>query len=189
MQSTGEVIGLHTDPRVALAKAMQGAALIPPRPGADGALALISVAERDHGELPRVAARPGSGRVPVRGHRGHGRGTAWAGVRGAGRGQGGREAAQGTVPILELIASGTVRLVVNTPSPKSGAGPGRRRDPPGRDRGGDPVPDRDRDRRRRRGGPGPGPARAAGGGPVAGRVDARSGPATGPGRAAGVAVS
>ena len=32
MQSTGEVIGIHTDPRVALAKALLGAALVPPRP-------------------------------------------------------------------------------------------------------------------------------------------------------------
>ncbi len=47
MQSTGEVIGIHTDPRVALAKALLGAALVPPRPGDDGALALLSIAERD----------------------------------------------------------------------------------------------------------------------------------------------
>ena len=33
MQSTGEVIGIHEDPRVALAKALLGAALVPPRPG------------------------------------------------------------------------------------------------------------------------------------------------------------
>ena len=31
MQSTGEVIGIHMDPRVALAKALRGAALVPPR--------------------------------------------------------------------------------------------------------------------------------------------------------------
>jgi carbamoyl-phosphate synthase large subunit len=121
MQSTGEVIGLHTDPRVALAKAMQGAALIPPRPGADGALALISVAERDHGELPRVAtalARAGY------------RFAATAGTAAALKALGheaqvvakmGEPAGEGAVPILDLIASGKVRLVVNTPAPKSGA--------------------------------------------------------------------
>src|SRR5262245_4460968 len=32
MQSTGEVIGMHEDARVALAKALRGAALVPPRP-------------------------------------------------------------------------------------------------------------------------------------------------------------
>ena len=55
MQSTGEVIGLHADPRVALAKALLGAALVPPRPGEDGALALLSIADRDKGSLPALA--------------------------------------------------------------------------------------------------------------------------------------
>jgi len=120
MQSTGEVIGLHEDPRVALAKAMQGAALIPPRPGAGGALALISVADRDKTSLPRVAqalARAGY------------RFAATAGTAAALNGLGyeaqivarvGETAAPGQVPILDLIAGGTVRLVVNTPAPISG---------------------------------------------------------------------
>ncbi|HEX5148086.1 MAG TPA: carbamoyl-phosphate synthase large subunit, partial [Candidatus Limnocylindrales bacterium] len=56
MQSTGEVIGIHLDPRVALAKALLGAALIPPRPGQGGALALVSIADRDKELLPRLAA-------------------------------------------------------------------------------------------------------------------------------------
>ena len=55
MQSTGEVIGIHTDPRVALAKALLGAALVPPRPGEEGALALLSIADRDKGTLRRLA--------------------------------------------------------------------------------------------------------------------------------------
>ena len=57
MQSTGEVIGLHEDPRVALAKALQGAALIPPRPdpGTDPPLALVSIADRDKRHLVRLA--------------------------------------------------------------------------------------------------------------------------------------
>jgi carbamoyl-phosphate synthase large subunit len=37
MQSTGEVIGIDTDPRVALAKALVGASLVPPRVAAGGA--------------------------------------------------------------------------------------------------------------------------------------------------------
>src|SRR5947208_6744977 len=57
MQSTGEVIGISVDPRVALAKALTGASLVPPsRLGADDApLALLSIAERDKAELPRLA--------------------------------------------------------------------------------------------------------------------------------------
>ena len=120
MQSTGEVIGLHTDPRVALAKAMQGAALIPPRPGADGALALISIAERDHGELPRVAhalARAGYRFAATSGTAAELRGLGYEAQVVA---KVGETAAEGSVPILELIASGRVRLVVNTPAPKSG---------------------------------------------------------------------
>jgi carbamoyl-phosphate synthase large subunit len=120
MQSTGEVIGIHTDPRVALAKAMQGAALIPPRPGADGALALISVAERDVPALPRAAhalARAGYRFAATEG-------TAAAlsklGYDAQIVAKVGEKAQDGRVPILELIASGRVRLVVNTPAPKSG---------------------------------------------------------------------
>jgi carbamoyl-phosphate synthase large subunit len=120
MQSTGEVIGLHTDPRVALAKAMQGAALIPPRPGADGALALISVAERDKKELPRVA-----GALARAGYRFAATAGTAAELRRLGHdaqvvAKVGERPGDGRVPILDLIAGGSVRLVVNTPSPTSG---------------------------------------------------------------------
>ena len=120
MQSTGEVIGIHADPRVALAKAMQGAALIPPRPGAEGALALLSIAERDLPNLPRVAtalARAGyrfaatEGTAAALAHLGH---DAQVVSKVAEPG------VEGRVHILDLIAGGKVRLVVNTPSPKSG---------------------------------------------------------------------
>jgi carbamoyl-phosphate synthase large subunit len=120
MQSTGEVIGLHTDPRVALAKAMQGAALIPPRPGADGALALISVAERDKKELPRVA-----GALARAGYRFAATAGTAAELRRLGHeaqvvAKVGERPGDRRVPILDLIAGGSVRLVVNTPSPTSG---------------------------------------------------------------------
>jgi len=120
MQSTGEVIGIHTDPRVALAKAMQGAALIPPRPGADGALALISVAERDKKELPRVAAA-----LSRAGYRFAATFGTAAELRKLGHeaqvvAKMGERTGAGQVTILDLIAGGSVRLVVNTPSPKSG---------------------------------------------------------------------
>ena len=49
MQSTGEVIGIHADARVAVAKALVAASLRPPIPQADGQppVALLSIADRD----------------------------------------------------------------------------------------------------------------------------------------------
>jgi carbamoyl-phosphate synthase large subunit len=120
MQSTGEVIGLHEDVRVATAKALVGAALVPPRPGPDGALALLTVADRDKALLGplavalakagyRFAATPGThAALAALGHEPE----AVAKL--------GAEAGPDEVPILDLIASGRVRLVVNTPTPRSG---------------------------------------------------------------------
>ncbi len=121
MQSTGEVIGIHEDARVATAKALLAASLVPPRPGADGGLALLSVADRDKPLLARLAtalARAGF------------RFAATAGTRAALVELGhaaepvaklGAAAADGERPILEVITSGAARLVVNTPTPRSGA--------------------------------------------------------------------
>jgi carbamoyl-phosphate synthase large subunit len=120
MQSTGEVIGLHRDPRVALAKAMQGAALIPPRPGAGGALALISVADRDHAELPRVAAALSRAGYRFAATSGTAAALAQLGHEAQVVAKVGERPKPGQAPILELIAGGSVRLVVNTPAPKSG---------------------------------------------------------------------
>jgi carbamoyl-phosphate synthase large subunit len=125
MQSTGEVIGISRDPRVALAKALTGASLVPPRRlGPDDApLALLSIAERDKAELPRLARA-----LDIAGYRL----AATAGTRAVIEGAGlvarpvaklGAEpdGAAGEAGILELIGSGEVRLVVNTPTPRSGA--------------------------------------------------------------------
>jgi carbamoyl-phosphate synthase large subunit len=120
MQSTGEVIGLHTDPRVALAKAMQGAALIPPRPGADGALALVSIAERDLPSLPRVASALARAGYRFAATEGTAAALAHLSYEAQVVAKVGEPHVAGRVPILELINSGKVRLVVNTPSPKSG---------------------------------------------------------------------
>ena len=120
MQSTGEVIGLHTDPRVALAKAMQGAALIPPRPGADGALALVSIAERDLPSLPRVAAALARAGYRFAATEGTAAALAHLGYEAQVVAKVGEPQVAGRVSILELINSDKVRLVVNTPSPKSG---------------------------------------------------------------------
>ncbi|MDQ6795788.1 MAG: carbamoyl-phosphate synthase large subunit [Chloroflexota bacterium] len=121
MQSTGEVIGLHTDPRVAMAKALLGAALVPPRAGEAGELALLSIADRDKALLPRLAeglvlagyrlaATPGTRAALER-----------AGFEARPVAKLGEPATGDEVPILELIAAGVVRLVVNTPTPRSGA--------------------------------------------------------------------
>ena len=69
MQSTGEVIGLHRTRGVALAKALLAAALRPPLPGADGALALLSIADRDKAPCRSWPRRSRSRGLPVRRHR------------------------------------------------------------------------------------------------------------------------
>jgi carbamoyl-phosphate synthase large subunit len=124
MQSTGEVIGIAADPRVAMAKALTGASLIPPRP-VDGEvpLALLSIADRDkEGLVPlaralrragyRLAATPGT-RTALR--------EAGFGVDPIAKLGAEPDREIGEVPILEAIARGDVRLVVNTPTPRSGA--------------------------------------------------------------------
>ncbi|MFL5750947.1 MAG: carbamoyl-phosphate synthase large subunit [Chloroflexota bacterium] len=124
MQSTGEVIGIHTDPRVALAKALVGASLVPPRRAVEGdePVALLSIADRDKDGLVhlaralrragyRLAATPGT-RTLLR--------EAGFGVIPVAKLGATPDAAIGEVGILEAIARGDVRLVVNTPTPRSG---------------------------------------------------------------------
>jgi carbamoyl-phosphate synthase large subunit len=126
MQSTGEVIGIDTDLRVALAKALVGASLVPPRspagdPG-DEPVALLSIADRDKaGLIPlaralrragyRLAGTPGT-RTLLR--------EAGFGVIPVAKLGAVPDAAIGEIGILEAIAAGDVRLVVNTPTPRSG---------------------------------------------------------------------
>jgi len=120
MQSTGEVIGIHADVRVATAKALLAASLVPPRPGEDGALALLSVADRDKPLMPALAAalsRAGYRFAATAGTRAALHRLGWEAEAVA---RVGEAAGPGEVPILDLIASGTVRLVVNTPTPRSG---------------------------------------------------------------------
>jgi carbamoyl-phosphate synthase large subunit len=123
MQSTGEVIGIHADPRVALAKALVGAALVPPRATAAGALALLSIADRDKGEIARLGAALTTAGYSLAATAGTRSALAEAGFEAAPVAKLGAEpdAAIGEAAILELIASGGVRLVVNTPTPRSGA--------------------------------------------------------------------
>ena len=119
MQSTGEVIGLHTDARVAMAKALLAASLRPPVPGPDGALALLSIADGDKAALPALASA-----LAQAGYRF----AATAGTAARLRQLGhpvrevtrvGEEDARFPT-IVETIGSGEVTLVVNTPSPSPG---------------------------------------------------------------------
>src|SRR5258706_5157032 len=123
MQSTGEVIGIHTDPRVALAKALLGAALVPPRPGPTGALALLSNADRDKAYLPRLGVALLAAGYRLAATTGTRTALAATGIDASPVAKLGAtsDAEAGEADILELIASGTVRLVVNTPTPRSGA--------------------------------------------------------------------
>ena len=126
MQSTGEVIGIHTDPAVALAKALVAASLVPPRPDGPGgrSLALLSIADRDKLHLGRLATALRRAGFELAATDGTARAlaalgfaarlvakTATTAVPDVGDG----------LPILDLIGSGEVGLVVNTPTPQSGA--------------------------------------------------------------------
>jgi len=120
MQSTGEVIGIHEEARVATAKALVAASLVPPRPGIRGALALLTVADRDKpllGLLAAALARAGYRFAATPGTR-----LALAALGHASEPVAKLDEAPGPgeAAILDVIASGRVRLVVNTPTPRSG---------------------------------------------------------------------
>ncbi|MEO5940905.1 MAG: carbamoyl phosphate synthase large subunit, partial [Candidatus Limnocylindrales bacterium] len=129
MQSTGEVIGISEDPRVALAKALTGASLVPPRrfgaagSAEDAPLALLSIAERDKAELPRLASALVAAGYQLAATGGTAAVLEAMGlaVRPVSKLGAKPDPALPDVAILELIASGEVRLVVNTPTPRSGA--------------------------------------------------------------------
>ncbi|MEO5704474.1 MAG: carbamoyl-phosphate synthase large subunit, partial [Candidatus Limnocylindrales bacterium] len=134
MQSTGEVIGIHTDPRVALAKALRGAGLLPTleAPAASFAdattappppLALLSIADRDKALLPRLARALDTAGFRLAATPGTRTALAAVGYEAAPVAKlgAGPDPAIGESPLLDLITNGTVRLVVNTPTPRSGA--------------------------------------------------------------------
>jgi carbamoyl-phosphate synthase large subunit len=136
MQSTGEVIGIHEDVRVALAKALRGAGLVPavedPVPsfmeatetGARQApVALLSIADRDKALLPRLATALVRAGFSLAATPGTHASIAAAGLTAdpVAKLGGEPDADRGEVPLLDLITAGSVRLVVNTPTPRSGA--------------------------------------------------------------------
>ena len=116
MQSTGEVIGIHHDARVAMAKALAAAALRPPLPGEGAGLALLSIADRDKPLLPDLAAALDAAGYQLCATRG----TAIAlRVLGHVVEEVARVGEEGRRTVLDAIGSGEVGLVVNTPSPES----------------------------------------------------------------------
>jgi carbamoyl-phosphate synthase large subunit len=119
MQSTGEVIGLHSDAHVAMAKALVAAALSPPVPGPSGALAVLSIADRDKEDLPRLARaldRAGYRFAATRGTAAVLRRLGYEVAEVAHL----AEADPSLPAIVETIDSAEVALVVNTPSPLPG---------------------------------------------------------------------
>jgi carbamoyl-phosphate synthase large subunit len=124
MQSTGEVIGIAQDPRVAMAKALTGASLVPPQVPMDAPqpVALLSIADRDKRGLEELAAalfRAGYKLAATPGTRAALARSGYAASPVAKLGAEPDRAA-GELAILELIAEGDVRLIVNTPTPRSG---------------------------------------------------------------------
>ncbi|MGI8928590.1 MAG: carbamoyl-phosphate synthase large subunit, partial [Candidatus Limnocylindrales bacterium] len=117
MQSTGEVIGIHSDPRVAMAKALVAASLRPPVAAAGGALAFLSIADREKDALGELAARLVSVGYRLCATSGTARALRVLGHEVEEVSRVGGEAVGRSV--LEAIASGDVLLVVNTPSPES----------------------------------------------------------------------
>ncbi|HUQ44606.1 MAG TPA: carbamoyl-phosphate synthase large subunit [Candidatus Limnocylindria bacterium] len=137
MQSTGEVIGIHLDPRVALAKALRGANLVPaivPPAGSfaeatearPAPLALLSIADRDKAELPRLARALDRAGFRLAATDGTRAALAEAGfdaepvAKLASVDAEGQPLAGGRQDLVSVIRGGEVRLVVNTPTPRSG---------------------------------------------------------------------
>jgi carbamoyl-phosphate synthase large subunit len=118
MQSTGEVIGLHADPRVALAKALVAASLRPPTAPEAGALSLLSLADPDKEHLAELAARLAAGGYRFVATHGTAVELRILGHEVEEVVRVGEEAGSGR-SVLDAITSGDVLLVVNTPSPES----------------------------------------------------------------------
>jgi carbamoyl-phosphate synthase large subunit len=119
MQSTGEVIGIHADARVAMAKALLAASLKPPIAPAAGALAFLSLSDADKDALGELATRLAKGGYRFCATRGTATVLRTLGHDVEQISRVGEEGPAGR-SVLEAIASGEVLLVVNTPSPASG---------------------------------------------------------------------
>ena len=179
MQSTGEVIGIHTGPPGRAGEGARSARRSSRRVPAKRARLPSSRSPTGTRPSSRGWGRPDPGRLPAGSDR-----------RDARRARGGRLRCRdrspssarsrtrplGEVAILELIAARRRPARRQHADATVGRRPGRCRDPPRGDGRGDPLPDRDRDRGRRRRG-----ARSVDRGALVGRpVARRMGPARRP---------
>ena len=94
---------------------------MPPRPGPGGALALLSIADRDKALLPRLGHALDRAGYQLAATAGTRRMLEGAGLAARLVSKVGAPVGPDEESILDLIASGEVRLVVNTPTPQSGA--------------------------------------------------------------------
>ena len=105
-----------------MAKALTGASLVPPRAGAGEAapLALLSIADRDKWGLLKLARALVHAGYELAATAGTRAALAEAGLDAEPVAKLGAVPGDGEAAILDLIAGGRVRLVVNTPTPRSG---------------------------------------------------------------------
>jgi carbamoyl-phosphate synthase large subunit len=118
MQSTGEVIGISSDPRVAMAKALLAASLRPPVAPESGAMALLSLADGDKDQLAELADRLATGGYRFCATHGTAIALRVLGHEVEEVARVGAEAGSAR-SVLDAVHSGEVLLVVNTPSPES----------------------------------------------------------------------
>jgi carbamoyl-phosphate synthase large subunit len=121
MQSTGEVIGIGTSAHEAIGKALIAANLMPPPPRDGQRIALLSIADRDKPLLARLAKpllAAGFDLVATPGTRAA---LAELGAPAAPAHPLGRAEGDGVPGIVDIIRTGSVALVVNTPSLATGA--------------------------------------------------------------------
>jgi len=120
MQSTGEVIGIGVNARDAIGKALIAANLLPPPPRDAQRTILLSIANRDKGLLAQLAQPLIEAGYAIAATPGTREALAALGIHATAAspiGAGGRD---GAPEIAELIRSGSIAAVVNTPSPESG---------------------------------------------------------------------
>ena len=172
MQSTGEVIGIHADPRVAVAKALVAASLRPPIPPADGQppVALLSIADRDKDSLGELAARLTTAGYRLRRDARHGCRAARAWATRSSRSSALGEVARRRPNGARRDRSGDVSARRQHALARVAPGARRRRHPPRRARRGNRLSDLDRHGTRRRGRARSGHRRPHGRRPAARRV-------------------
>jgi carbamoyl-phosphate synthase large subunit len=121
MQSTGEVIGLGVTAEEALGKALIAANLLPPPPRDPQRIALLSIADRDKHLLARLATPLLAAGYEVVATPGTRSALATLGITAGTASPLGDQGRDGAPGIADLIRTGAVALVVNTPSMATGA--------------------------------------------------------------------